>query len=62
MEITLTDTKRETLKACCSELLHENNQTIRYVARVIGLMASSLPGVKYGAAHYKYLEQDKKCT
>ena len=22
-------------------------------------MASSLPGVKYGAAHYKYLEQDK---
>ena len=22
-------------------------------------MTSSLPGVKYGAAHYKYLEQDK---
>ena len=59
MEITLTDTKKETLKACCSELLHKNNQTIRYVARVIGLMTSSLPGVKYGAAHYKYLEQDK---
>ena len=62
MEITLTDTKKETLKACCSELLHKNNQTIRYVAKMIGLMASSLPGVKYGAAHYKYLEQDKKCT
>ena len=36
-----------------------NNQTIRYVAKVIGLMTSSLPGVKHGAAHYKYLEQDK---
>ena len=59
MEITLTDTKKETLKACCSELLHKNNQTIRYLAKVIGLMTSSLPGVKYGAAHYKYLEQDK---
>ena len=22
-------------------------------------MTSSIPGVKYGAAHYKYLEQDK---
>ena len=59
MEITLTDTKKETLKACCSEQLYQNNQTIRYVAKVIGLMTSSLPGVKYGAAHYKYLEQDK---
>ena len=35
-----------------------NNQTLRYVAKVIGLMTSSLPRVKYGAAHYKYLERD----
>ena len=54
MEITLTDIKEETLKACCSELLHKNNQTIRYVAKVMGLMTSSLLGVKYGAAYYKY--------
>ena len=46
IEITLTDTKKETLKACCIELLHKNNQTIGYVAKVIGLMASSLPRVK----------------
>ena len=57
MEITLTNTKKET---CCSELLYKNNKTIRYVAKVIRLMTSSLLGVKYGAAHYKYLEQDKK--
>ena len=59
MEITLTITKKETLKTCCSELLHKNRQTIRHVAKAIGLMTSSLPEVKYGAAHYKYLEQDK---
>ena len=59
MEITITDTKNETLKACCSELLHKNNQTIGYVAKEIDLMTSSLSGVIYGAAHYRYLEQDK---
>ena len=58
MEITLTDTKKEVFKACSSELLHNNNQTIRYAAKVIGLMTSSLPRVKYRAAHYKCLEQD----
>ena len=58
MEITITDTKKETLKVCCCELLHKNNQTIRYVAKVIGLMVSSLPGVKYREAYYKYLERD----
>ena len=56
---TLIDTKNKTLKACYSEMLHKNNQTIRSVEKVIGLMTSSLPGVKYGVAHYKYLEQDK---
>ena len=59
METTLADTKKETLKACCSELLHKNNQTIRYVPEAIGLMTSSLSGVIYGAAQYRYLEQDK---
>ena len=59
MEITLTDTIKKTLKACYSELLYRNNQVIRYVAKVIGLMTSSVPEVKYEAAHYKYLEQDK---
>ena len=59
MEITFTDTKKETLKVCCSKLLHKNNQTIWYVPKVIGLMTSSLPGVKYGVANYKYLAKDK---
>ena len=63
MEITLTDIKKKTLKACYSKLLHKNNQTIRYATKMIGLMTSSITRVKYGAAHYKYLEEDKnKCT
>ena len=37
MEITLTDIEKETLKACCREMLHKNKQTISYVAKVIGL-------------------------
>ena len=44
IEIALTHTKKETLKACCSELLHKKNQTIRYVAKVIGLMTERPPG------------------
>ena len=58
VEITLTDTKKQTLKACCSEQLHKNNQTIRYVAKMISLM-TILSGVKYGVAQYEYLGQDK---
>ena len=46
MEIPLTDIKKETLKACWSELLHKNNQNIRYIAKAIGFMTSSPPGVK----------------
>ena len=30
-----------------------------YVAKVISLITSSFPGVKYGTAHCKYLKQDK---
>ena len=56
MEITLTDTKKETLKTCCSKLLYKNNQTIRYVAKVIGLITSSLPGEKYGQRN---IDKDK---
>ena len=59
IEITLTDLKNQTLKACCIKLIHKNNQSIRYVAKGIGLLTSSLSGINYGAAHCKYLEQDK---
>ena len=51
--------KRKTLKAYYNGMLHKNNQNTRHVAKVIGLMTSSLPGANYGTAHYKYLEQDK---
>ena len=33
--------------------------SIRFVAKVIGTLVASLPGVKYGALFYRYLEYDK---
>ena len=35
MGITLIDTKNKTLKGYYSEMLHKNNQTIRYVEEVL---------------------------
>ena len=62
MEITLTDAKNKNLKAWCSELFNKNNQTIRYVAKVIHLMKSSLPGVKYGVATSKSELREQNCV
>ena len=50
MEITLTDTKKQIWK------LAAVNCSIRII-KVIGLIISSLSGVKYGAAHCKYLQR-----
>ena len=33
--------------------------SIRFVARVIGKIVSSLPGSEYGKLHYRNLERDK---
>ena len=33
--------------------------SIRFVARVIGKVVSSLPGSEYGKLHYRNLERDK---
>lgn len=53
MQITLTDGKKpKRLKACYSELINKSTQTIRYVPRVIGLMTSVLPCVKFRAAQH----------
>ena len=58
MTITLTPEKAFSVKEACSSLL-EGVTTIRDVARVIGKIISSFPGVIYGALHYRSLEHDK---
>lgn len=59
MTITLTDEKRFKIRFFCQNLLEQNTPSIRYVAKVIGILISSLPAVQYGALYCKYLEIDK---
>lgn len=58
MTITLTPEKAFSVKEACSSLL-EGVTTIREVARVIGKVISSFPGVICGPLHYRSLEHDK---
>ena len=62
MSVTLTQEKKENLKACCSHLLQKQTMKTREVAKVIGLMVSSCPAVKNGPLHYRQLENDKKAA
>ena len=59
MTICLPPRKAITVKQACENLLNQSNPTIREVARVIGLLVSSLPGVQFGELHYRHLERNK---
>ena len=60
MTVSLTQDKITKIKTLLSSLL-ENSfcVKIREVAKVIGHLISSLPGVKYGALYYRNLEMNK---
>ena len=59
MLVYLTPDKALKLKQAATALFNCNNPTIREVAKVLGLIVSSFPGVAYGPLHYRYLERDK---
>ena len=59
MTIRLPPRKAITVEQACENLLNQSNPTIREVARVIGLLVSSLPGVQFGELHYRHLERNK---
>ena len=59
MQVSPTPDKALKLKQAATDLLNCRNPTIREVAKVLGLIVSSFPGVAYGPLHYRYLEQDK---
>ena len=60
MTVSLTQDKKTKIKTLLPSLL-ENSccVKIREVAKVIGHLISSLPGVKYGALYYRNLEMNK---
>ena len=55
----MSQKKKEKLKSLCLEALNSESHTIRIVARVIGKIVSSLPGVDFGRPHYRSLEREK---
>ncbi len=60
MTIRLTTAKATDLKKECESLLQSNKSpTIRWVAKVIGKIVASFPGVMYGPLYYRALEHDK---
>ena len=59
MLVCLTPEKALKLKQAATDLFNCKNATIREVAKVLGLIVSSFPGVAYGPLHYRYLERDK---
>ena len=59
MTIRLTLEKAAGLKMTCHALLTNPSPTIRELARVVGKIVSSFPGVMYGPLYYRLLERDK---
>ena len=59
MMVYLSDKKKERLKFLCTQALDGDIFSIRFVARVIGKIVSSLPGSEFGKLHYRNLERDK---
>ena len=62
MTVTLTDEKKQKLQKLVDTMLSKNARylfTIREVARVIGIIVSSLPGSLYGALYYRKIENEK---
>ena len=59
MTVALTGEQAVKVKEACQQLLQEKAITIREVAKVLGLLTSSSPGVLYGPLHYRSLEMDK---
>lgn len=60
MSVKLTPSKIENLKALLSDTItRAHHIRIKSIAKVIGHMISSLPGVQFGPLHYRYLEMEK---
>ena len=59
MTVSPTLDKVEKTKNACSCLLKTSHPTITQVAKVIGILISNFPGVRYGPLHYRALQACK---
>ena len=59
MTIRLTPEKAEKLKNYCQEIIIMPKPSIRTIAKLLGLMTSSFPGVRYGPLYYRRIDMEK---
>ena len=59
MTVKLTAEKKNSLHKACNDLPLHKTQSIKRVAKIIGIIVSGIPGVKCGSSHYINLERDK---
>ena len=59
MEVTLAPGKADDIKVILQSAIHSNHMTIRYFAGVLGKLAATLPGNRYGMLFLKQLEHYK---
>lgn len=56
MTVTLTDDKKQRIKSMCKLWKENCSGSIKDLAKLIGSLVASLPGVEYGPLHYRDLE------
>ena len=59
MIVTLTEEKKQKLKALVLSLLRINIPTMKYLAKVIGTIISCIPGATLGPLFHCYLQNEK---
>ena len=58
MTVHLMPEKKESIKSFCTELLEKQNFMMREIAKMIGKLVASFPGVMYGPLYYRQLEKE----
>ncbi|MCP3932072.1 MAG: hypothetical protein GY705_23615, partial [Bacteroidetes bacterium] len=59
MTVRLTAKKAGKIKDACAKILQLENCTIQFLAKVVGMLVASLPGVQYGQLFYRSADLHK---
>ena len=59
MTVTPTEEKKTKIKDLVLQLLTQGSSSIRLLAKFIGMIIASFPGVMHGPLWYRRLENDK---
>ena len=59
MTLSLTDEKKNKIKTLLMNCLHNQQISIRELARILGNIVASFPAVTFRPLHYRHLERDK---